>query len=68
MCHGDKHLRTESITSQDTYQPGKWDLGETLQLTAKLEPNQQNPKTGILHVATPNGVAAIGSFTRQQAL
>ena len=54
---------TESITSQDTFQPGIWGPGETITLEAIINPPQQGGTTGTLHVATPNGVTVVGSYT-----
>ena len=53
---------TNSTTSPDILQPGIWDPGETLTVDARLS---ILPASGIgtVHVSTPNGVVAKGTFT-----
>ena len=56
---------TDTSRTPDTFQPGMWDSGETLKLSAVLDPVQRSGTTGTVTVATPNGVAVSGSFTRE---
>ena len=47
----------------DFVQPRIWDPGETLTMAARIAPEQISGTTGTVHVSTPNGVVAFGSFT-----
>ena len=53
---------TNGTTTPDTYQPGIWDPGETITLEASLDPAHDTSTPWTLHVATPNGVTAVGSY------
>ena len=55
---------TDTSRTPDQFQPGTWDSGETLRITAIVSPVQASGTTGTVAVASPNGVAATGTFTR----
>ena len=58
---GNNQWKKTSI-SPAVFEPGAWNPGETMTLDAKLSPAQRSCGTGMVAVATPNGVSAAGSF------
>ena len=54
---------TDRYITPDRFQSGMWDPGEELDLRATLDPAHATSTIGTVTVASPNGVAATGSFS-----
>ena len=53
---------TNGTPTPDTYQPGIWDPGEIITLEAQISPPHDTSTPWTIHVATPNGVTAVGNY------